>query len=48
MRFGTQVSASLGPLTAFVDASEARLGFTDGPAAGNSTLSGITVGIALR
>ena len=48
MRAGAGVSASLGPLTAFVDVTDTQLAFTDGPAAGNSTLTGVTVGIALR
>ena len=47
-RFGAQLSAALGPVAVYVDASETRLAFDDGPAMGNSTLSGVTVGLSLR
>jgi len=48
MRAGGELSASLGPLTAFVDASETYVAFGDGPAQGTSKLTGVTIGLALR
>jgi hypothetical protein len=47
-RFGAMIAGKLGPLTAFADVYETDMAFGEGDAKGKSTLTGITLGLALR
>ncbi len=47
-RSGTGVALSWRRITAFVDYYYGALAFSDGPAAGTSHMSGITVGVGIR
>lgn len=48
LRFGAMASLWWGHVAGFVDLFETEMVFTSGPAEGTSTLTGFTVGIALR
>jgi hypothetical protein len=47
-RFGAMVGGQLGPLNVFADVYETDMAFDAGEAKGVSTLTGITLGVALR
>jgi hypothetical protein len=47
-RYGVMVAGKLGPLNAFADLYQMKIVFDDGAAKGVSTLTGLTVGLALR
>lgn len=47
-RFGAMVGGQLGPLNVFADVYETDMAFDAGEAKGMSTLTGITLGVALR
>jgi hypothetical protein len=48
MRFGATAAVWWGKVAAFADLYETDMAFTGGPAKGTSTLTGVTVGVALR
>ena len=48
MRFGAMASLWFGKVAAFADLYETDMAFAGGPAKGTSTLTGVTVGVALR
>jgi hypothetical protein len=48
VRYGAGVSYALWMLSVYADAFQEQLWFSDGPAAGNSTRTGLTLGLAFQ